>query len=83
MLSRTSEDAGVVVEISGAQNKKGVTITRNAFIATAEFFGRPCGARTCDQRIKSPLGRSEQPLLINHLQRLPDAITSHTKGEGR
>ena len=20
-----------------------------------EFFGRPCGIRTCDQRIKSPL----------------------------
>jgi hypothetical protein len=36
-------------------------ITRNKkahepkFVGFSAYLGRPCGARTCDQRIKSPL----------------------------
>ena len=39
----------------GRGNKKGVTIARNAFVLLLLNSGRPCWARTSDQRIKSPL----------------------------
>jgi hypothetical protein len=38
-----------------AQNKKAVTIARCCFSIHYFIRGRPCGIRTCDQRIKSPL----------------------------